>query len=245
MNEPVVDVDRVGKRFKNTWAVADLSFSVHRGEIVGLLGPNGAGKTTTLSLLLALLTPTTGRIRLFGLDVASHRQAVLGRANFSSPYADLPHRLTVRENLSVYGRLYGVRRLRETMADLAQRLEITELLDRRFGELSSGQRTRVVLAKALINSPELLLLDEPTASLDPDIADRVRTWLAEYRTRTGAAILLSSHNMAEVERLCDRVVVLRNGRCVDQDTPARLLERYGRESLEDVFLAIARKDRDP
>ncbi|MEW6681988.1 MAG: ABC transporter ATP-binding protein [Nitrospirota bacterium] len=245
MAELVVEVDRVGKRFKNVWAVSDLSFSVQRGEIVGLLGPNGAGKTTTLSMLLALLVPTTGHIRLFGLDVALHRQAVLGRMNFSSPYADLPHRLTVRQNLSVYGRLYGVKHLKGTIADLAQRLDIAVLLDRPLGELSSGQRTRVALAKALINAPELLLLDEPTASLDPDIADRVRAWLEEYRTRTGAAILLSSHNMAEVERLCDRVIVLHQGRCVDQDTPARLVERYGRRSLEDVFLAIARKDRTP
>ncbi|MFZ5863777.1 MAG: ABC transporter ATP-binding protein [Nitrospirota bacterium] len=245
MADHIVDIDRVGKRFKDVWAVSDLSFAVGRGEIVGLLGPNGAGKTTTLSMLLALLIPTTGRIRLFGLDVASHRQTVLSRMNFSSPYADLPHRLTVRENLLVYGRLYGVSRLRETIADLAQRLDIAAFLDRRFGELSSGQRTRVALAKALINAPELLLLDEPTASLDPDVADRVRTWLAEYRATTGAAILLSSHNMSEVERLCDRVIVLQHGRCVDQDTPARLIQRYGRESLEDVFLAIARKDRDP
>lgn len=245
MAEPVVEVDRVGKRFKGVWAVSELSFTVDRGEIVGLLGPNGAGKTTTLSMLLALLVPTTGRIRLFGLDVASHRQAVLARMNFSSPYADLPHRLTVRENLSVYGRLYGVSRLREAIAQLGQRLEIGSLMDRPLGELSSGQRTRVALAKALINNPELLLLDEPTASLDPDIADRVRAWLEDYRTRTGAAILLSSHNMAEVERLCDRVIVLHQGRCIDQDTPARLIERYGRRSLEDVFLAIARKDRAP
>jgi ABC-2 type transport system ATP-binding protein len=195
-------------------------------------------------MLLALLVPTTGRIRLFGADVASHRQEVLGRVNFSSPYADLPHRLTVRENLTVYGRLYGVRHVRETIADLAQRLDISEFLDRRFGELSSGQRTRVSLAKALINAPELLLLDEPTASLDPDIADRVRAWLADYRTQTGAAILLSSHNMAEVERLCDRVVVLQQGRSVAQDTPAKLVARYGRQSLEDVFLAITRKERE-
>lgn len=245
MAELVVEVDRVGKRFKNVWAVSDLSFSVQRGEIVGLLGPNGAGKTTMLSMLLALLAPTTGHIRLFGLDVALHRQAVLARMNFSSPYADLPHRLTVRQNLSVYGRLYGVKHLRETITDLAQRLDIAVLLDRPLGELSSGQRTRVALAKALINAPELLLLDEPTASLDPDIADGVRAWLEDYRTRTGAAILLSSHNMAEVERLCDRVIVLHQGRCVDQDTPARLVERHGRRSLEDVFLAIARKDRTP
>ncbi|HET8760464.1 MAG TPA: ABC transporter ATP-binding protein [Nitrospiria bacterium] len=245
MSEPVIEVEGVGKRFKDVWAVADLSFTVGRAEIVGLLGPNGAGKTTTLAMLLALLVPTAGRIRLFGLDVASHRQAVLGRMNFSSPYADLPHRLTVRENLSVYGRLYGVHRLRDTITELGQRLDLAALMDRRFGELSSGQRTRVALAKALINAPELLLLDEPTASLDPDIADRVRAWLADYRTQTGAAILLSSHNMAEVERLCDRVVVLQHGRCVAQDTPARLVAQYGRRSLEDVFLAITRKEHDP
>jgi ABC-2 type transport system ATP-binding protein len=245
MSEPVIDVDRVGKRFKHAWAVSDLSFSVERAQIVGLLGPNGAGKTTTLSMLLGLLIPTTGRIRVFGLDIGAYRQAILARMNFSSPYADLPHRLTVRQNLLVYGRLYGVRPLREVIFELASRLDITEFLDRPFGELSSGQRTRVSLAKALINSPELLLLDEPTASLDPDIADRVRAWLMDYRSRTGASILLSSHNMAEVERLCDRVIVLHQGRCVDQDTPARLIQRYGHESLEDVFLAIARKERSP
>jgi ABC-2 type transport system ATP-binding protein len=245
MAEPVVEVDRVGKQFKDTWAVSDLSFSVQRAEIVGLLGPNGAGKTTTLSMLLGLLVPTTGRIRLFGLDIASNRQTVLARMNFSSPYADLPHRLTVHENLSVYGRLYGIKPLRDAIAALAERLDISELLDRPFGELSSGQRTRVSLAKALINSPELLLLDEPTASLDPDIADRVRAWLMDYRTRSGASILLSSHNMTEVERLCDRVIVLHQGRSVDQDTPARLIERYGHESLEGVFLDIARKGRPP
>jgi len=243
MAGPVVEVEHVGKRFKNVWAVSDLSFSVQPGEIVGLLGPNGAGKTTTLSMLLALLVPTTGRIRLFGLEIAHHRQAVLARTNFSSPYADLPHRLTVRQNLLVYGRLYGVAGLRQTIVDLAARLDISALLDRPLGELSSGQRTRVALAKALINAPELLLLDEPTASLDPDIADRVRAWLEDYRTRTGAAILLSSHNMAEVERLCDRVIMLHQGRCVDQDTPARLVARHGHRSLEDAFLAIARQER--
>lgn len=245
MAEPVVEVDRVGKQFGSAWAVSDLSFTMQRGEIVGLLGPNGAGKTTTLSMLLALLVPTTGRINLFGLDIAAHRQAVLARMNFSSPYADLPHRLTVRQNLLVYGRLYGVKPLNATIADLVQRLDIAPLLDCPLSQISSGQRTRVALAKALINNPELLLLDEPTASLDPDIADRVRAWLEDYRTRTGAAILLSSHNMTEVERLCDRVMVLYQGRCVDQDTPARLIERYGHRSLEDVFLSIARKDRTP
>lgn len=240
MTEVMLDVERVGKRFQDTWAVQDLSFTLHRSEILGLLGANGAGKTTTIAMLLNLVTPTAGRIRVFGLDGVSNHRRILARMNFSSPYVDLPHRLTVRQNLTVYGHLYGVPRLREKIAALCERLEIADLQDTRYGQLSSGQRTRVALAKALINDPELLLLDEPTASLDPDVADKVRGWLAEYRTRTGAAMLISSHNMPEVERLCDRVVVLKQGRAVAEGTPGALLRRYGRQTLEEVFLHIAR-----
>ncbi|MBI3608615.1 MAG: ABC transporter ATP-binding protein [Nitrospirae bacterium] len=240
MNEEIVRVERVSKRFHHAWAVRDLSFTLHRNEILGLLGANGAGKTTTIAMLLDLVTPTVGRITLFGLDVARARHATLSRVNFSSPYVDLPHRLTVRQNLTVYGRLYGVPKLAERIAALCDHLEITNLLDTRYGNLSSGQKTRVALAKALINDPELLLLDEPTASLDPDVADKVRSWLAAYRTRTGAALLISSHNMPEVERLCDRVIVLKQGQAVAEGAPAALLRRYGRATLEDVFLDIAR-----
>jgi ABC-2 type transport system ATP-binding protein len=220
--------------------VQDLSFTLHRSEILGLLGANGAGKTTTIAMLLNLVTPTAGRIRVFGLDGVSNHRRILARMNFSSPYVDLPHRLTVRQNLTVYGHLYGVPWLREKIAALCEHLEIADLQDTRYGQLSSGQRTRVALAKALINDPEVLLLDEPTASLDPDVADKVRGWLAEYRTRTGAAMLISSHNMPEVERLCDRVVVLKQGRAVAEGTPGALLRRYGRQTLEEVFLHIAR-----
>jgi ABC-2 type transport system ATP-binding protein len=240
MTDALLEVERVGKRFQDTWAVQDLSFTLHRSEILGLLGANGAGKTTTIAMLLNLVTPTAGRIRVFGLDGVSNHRRILARMNFSSPYVDLPHRLTVRQNLTVYGHLYGVPRLREKIVALCERLEIADLQDKRYGQLSSGQRTRVALAKALINDPEVLLLDEPTASLDPDVADKVRGWLAEYRTRTGAAMLISSHNMPEVERLCDRVVVLKQGRAVAEGTPGALLRRYGRQTLEEVFLHIAR-----
>jgi ABC-2 type transport system ATP-binding protein len=240
MTDALLEVERVGKRFQDTWAVQDLSFTLHRSEILGLLGANGAGKTTTIAMLLNLVTPTAGRIRVFGLDGVSNHRRILARMNFSSPYVDLPHRLTVRQNLTVYGHLYGVPWLREKIAALCEHLEIADLQDTRYGQLSSGQRTRVALAKALINDPEVLLLDEPTASLDPDVADKVRGWLAEYRTRTGAAMLISSHNMPEVERLCDRVVVLKQGRAVAEGTPGALLRRYGRQTLEEVFLHIAR-----
>jgi len=241
MSEDILSVDRVGKRFDQTWAVKELSFSLRPSEILGLLGANGAGKTTTIAMLLGLVTPTTGRIRRFGLlDDARDWRRLLSRINFSSPYVDLPHRLTVRQNLTVYGTLYGVPRLPETIASLCERLEIAGLLDKRYGQLSSGQRTRAALAKALINDPELLLLDEPTASLDPDVADKVRGWLADYRRRTGAALLISSHNMPEIERLCDRVIVLKEGRAVAEGTPETLLRRYGRATLEEVFLHIAR-----
>lgn len=236
----VIEVEGVGKRFDQTWAVKDLSFVLHPSEILGLLGANGAGKTTTIAMLLGLVTPTTGRIRCFGLDGARNRSRILSRINFSSPYVDLPHRLTVRQNLTVYGKLYGVTRLSDKIAALCERLEIADLQDKRYGQLSSGQRTRVALAKALINDPAILFLDEPTASLDPDVADKVRGWLADYRQRTGAALLISSHNMPEVERLCDRVIVLKEGHAVAEGTPDALLHHYGRKTLEEVFLTIAR-----
>jgi ABC-2 type transport system ATP-binding protein len=221
-------------------AVDGLDFAMPRGATWGLLGGNGAGKTTTIAMLLGLLVPTSGRITALGHDMATDRFAALARMNFSSPYVALPHRLSVAENLTVYAHLYGVPRTAERIAELAEQLQLTALLKRPAGDLSAGQKTRVALAKALINRPELLLLDEPTASLDPDTGDWVRTWLERYRAETGCAILLASHNMAEVERLCDHVLVLKQGRAVDRGSPAELLARYGRDDLEEVFLDIAR-----
>ncbi len=221
-------------------AVDAISFTVARGSTAALLGGNGAGKTTTLSMLLGLLLPTAGTIRVLGEDMLRHRYRVLPRMNFSSPYVEVPRRLTVEQNLRVYGRLYGVRDVAGRIRELARDLDIADLLARQTGELSAGQRTRVALAKALINQPVVLLLDEPTASLDPDTGDWVRSYLERYRARSGATILLASHNMAEVERLCDTVLMLRRGRIVDRGSPAELLERYGQDNLEEVFLDIAR-----
>jgi ABC-2 type transport system ATP-binding protein len=237
---PAIEVSGLTKKFKETLAVDAVSFTVARGETAALLGGNGAGKTTTLSMLLGLLLPTSGKIRVFGEDMLRHRHRVLPRMNFSSPYVDLPHRLTVRENLGIYGRLYGLSRLGERIETLAKDLQLMDFLDRRTGQLSAGQKTRVALAKALLNAPELLLLDEPTASLDPDTGDWVRTYLERYQARTGAAILLASHNMGEVERLCRHVMMMRQGRIVDEGAPEALVARYGRTNLEEVFLAIAR-----
>ena len=243
MPEPVILVENLVKRYGATVAVNGIDFAVEPGVTAALLGGNGAGKTTTLSILLGLLLPTSGTVRVFGEDVLRHRYRVLPRMNFSSPYVDLPHRLTVRQNLNIYARLYGVRAARERIEQLAADLQIGRLLDRPSGKLSSGQKTRVAIAKALLNEPELLLLDEPTASLDPDTGDWVRAYLEDYRDRTGATILLASHNMAEVERLCSEVMMMKEGRIVDRGSPEALIARYGRANLEEVFLHIAREQR--
>jgi len=240
MSQSVILVDNLVKRYGKTTAVAGVSFAVERGVTTALLGGNGAGKTTTLSILLGVLLPTSGSVHVFGEDVLRHRYRVLPRMNFSSPYVDLPHRLTVKQNLSIYARLYGVPRREERIARLARDLQIEAMLDRPAGRLSGGQKTRVALAKALLNEPELLLLDEPTASLDPDTGDWVRSYLEEYRDRTGATILLASHNMAEVERLCRQVLMMKEGQIVDRGSPEELIDRYGRTNLEEVFLQIAR-----
>ena len=232
------------KRYGATLAVDAISFSAPKGATIGLLGGNGAGKTTTIAMLMGLLIPTAGTIHALGHDMATDRFAALARMNFSSPYVSLPARLSVAENLRVYGHLYGVRRIDARIAELAQQLDLTDLLDRPAGQLSAGQKTRVALAKSLINRPELLLLDEPTASLDPDTGDMVRSWLERYRAETGCTILLASHNMAEVERLCSQVLMMKQGRIVDRGSPADLLARYGRDDLEEVFLDIARNRRE-
>src|SRR5436190_8785535 len=240
MAAPAVKVDNLVKRYPTAVAVDGISFSVARGETAALLGGNGAGKTTTLAILLGLLLPSSGRVHVFGEDVLRHRYRVLSRINFSSPYVDLPHRLTVRQNLSIYARLYGLSRRAERIEAIARDFQIAPLLDRPAGKLSAGQKTRVALAKALLNEPELLLLDEPTASLDPDTGDWVRSYLEDYRARTGATLLLASHNMAEVERLCAQVLMMKEGQIVDRGSPEELIDRYGRTNLEEVFLQIAR-----
>jgi ABC-2 type transport system ATP-binding protein len=238
-----IEVQGLTKRYGDVLAVDGIDFTAPAGTTLGLLGGNGAGKTTTIAMLLGLLLPTAGSIRVLGHDMLRDRFAALARMNFSSPYVSLPQRLTVRENLAVYGHLYNVRHTGERIAELAAELDLGTLLDRPAGQLSAGQKTRVALAKSLINRPELLLLDEPTASLDPDTGDLVRTWLERYRTETGCTILLASHNMAEVERLCSHVLMLKKGQVVDRGSPQDLLDRYGRDDLEEVFLDIARDRR--
>jgi len=238
--EPAVRADRLTKVYKTSTAVDGISFALPRGSITGLLGGNGAGKTTTIAMLMGLTTPTSGSIRVLGADMPRERYRALHRMNFESPYVEMPMRLTIRQNLKVFGMLYGVANLSERIAEIAAQLELTDLLDRPTGKLSAGQKTRVSLAKALINEPDLLLLDEPTASLDPDTADWIRTHLERYRDRHGATMLIASHNMAEVERLCERVIFMKQGRIEDDDTPARLRARYGRDTLEEVFLDVAR-----
>lgn len=237
---PAIAVDNLVKVYKTSTAVDGISFRLPPGSITGLLGGNGAGKTTTIATIMGLVTPTAGTVTVLGADMPRERYRVLHRMNFESPYVDMPMRLTVRQNLSVFGQLYAVPDLKGRIAGLAADLELTEFLDRPAGKLSSGQKTRVSLAKALLNKPEVLLLDEPTASLDPDTADWVRGHLERYRRDNNATILLASHNMNEVERLCDRVIIMKKGRIEGDDTPERLLAQYGRTTLEEVFLDVAR-----
>ncbi|UFW51207.1 MULTISPECIES: ABC transporter ATP-binding protein [Bradyrhizobium] len=235
-----IEVDRLVKVYKQTRAVDDISFSLPRGSITGLLGGNGAGKTTTIAMILGLVLPTSGRVRVLGHAMPEESAAVLGRMNFESPYVHMPMRLTVRQNLTIFGKLYVVMNLAERIAKLADDLDLNDFMDRASGKLSAGQKTRVALAKALINQPELLLLDEPTASLDPDTADWVRAHLERYQKDNNATILLASHNMLEVERLCGRVIIMKRGRIEDDDTPEAIMVRYNRNTLEEVFLDVSR-----
>jgi len=240
-----IEVQQLTKVYGDVAAIKDLDFTVRRGATVALLGGNGAGKTTTLSILIGLLMPTSGRVTVLGEDMLRHRHRVLHRLNYSSPYVDLPHRLTVKDNLTVFGHLYQLDGLRARIERLSEELGFARFLKRPFGSLSAGQKTRVTLAKALLNDPDVLLMDEPTASLDPDMADYVRGYLKAYQARTGATLLLASHNMQEVERLCEDVVMLREGIKVDEGAPQALIAKYGRQTLEDVFIDIARKRRRP
>jgi ABC-2 type transport system ATP-binding protein len=237
---PAIAVEHLAKTYKATRAVDGISFRIARGSVTGLLGGNGAGKTTTIAMIMGLVLPSSGSVRVLGHAMPDESEAVLGRMNFESPYVDMPMRLTVRQNLRVFGRLYAVADLEARIAELAEDFGLKDFLDRPSGKLSSGQKTRVALAKALINRPELLLLDEPTASLDPDTADWIRGHLERYRRACGATILLASHNMLEVERLCDRVIIMKQGRIEDDGAPDEIMRRYNRDTLEEVFLDVAR-----
>jgi len=245
VSDAVIAVRDLRKRFARVEAVRGITFDVRAGTTTALLGCNGAGKTTTLSMLLGVLLPTSGAITVLGCDMLRDRHRVLPRMNFTSPYVDLPKRLTVRENLRVFADLYGVARPSMRIGELSAELDLVDLLKRPYGQLSAGQRTRVSLAKALLNRPDVLLLDEPTASLDPDIGDRMRSHLESYQRMSGCTMLLASHNMSEVERMCDDVIMLRAGTVVDNGSPTQLIERYGRDTMEEVFLDIARGVDEP
>jgi len=240
MAHAVVEVRNLTKQFDRVTAVNGISFEIYQGEILGMLGPNGAGKTTTIQMLLGITTPTRGEIRILGLDLYRDREAILGQVNFSSSYVSLPQSLTVYENLRVFARLYHVRNYREKIDHLLSVFEITQLRDTVTRKLSTGQSTRVSLAKALLNDPKILFLDEPTASLDPDIADKTRSMLKTIRDQSGLTILYTSHNMREMEEMSDRIIFLKKGEIISTGTPAEILKRFQGEDLEEVFLKVAR-----
>jgi ABC-2 type transport system ATP-binding protein len=237
---PAIAVETLCKKYGTHWAVDEVNFIVPKGWTVGLLGGNGAGKTTTIAMIMGLVVPSVGRAMVLGHDMATERHKVLKRMNFESPYVALPARLTVRENLTVFGRLYGVANVKQKIAELTEEFELGDIMDRLTGRLSAGQKTRVAVAKALINDPDVLVLDEPTASLDPDRADWVRSRLQAYQQRKGATILMSSHNMTEVEQLCDFVVIMSRGRIVALGTCRELAEQFQCKTLDEVFIKLAR-----
>ena len=236
----LIEVKILTKQFCGAAAVNGISFAIEEGKITGLLGPNGAGKTTTIQMILDLVTPTAGEIFIFGKDMRRHREEILQQLNFSSAYITLPGNLTVHENLSTFARLYGVRDRKKRIIELAEFFGITDLLSKMTGSLSTGQLTRVNLAKSLLNSPKLLLLDEPTASLDPDIADRTRKLLRKIQREQDVTILYTSHNMEEVEEMCDRVIFILKGKITDDGSPQELIAKYGRRDMNEVFLTLAR-----
>jgi len=235
MNKNVIEINNLSKQFKNTLAVKNINFKIERGKIIGLLGPNGCGKSTTIGMMLGLIKPSSGTVLINNKNIESNRTDLLSKMNFISPYIELPKKLTVEENLKVYARLYGVKNLKEKVYYLM------EFKSRKTGELSSGQKNRVSLAKALVNNPEILLLDEPTASLDPDVGDYIRSFIEEYASKENATILLASHNMNEVERLCNKVMMMKNGEIIDQGKSLDLINKHGRKNLEEVFLKIVRE----
>ena len=222
-------------------AVKNINFKINKGAIIGLLGPNGCGKSTTIGMMLGLIKPTSGTVVINGQNIENNRTSLLGKMNFISPYVELPKKLTVEENLKVYGRLYGVKNLKDRIYNVMKKLNLTQFITRKTGELSSGQKNRVSLAKALINDPEILLLDEPTASLDPDVGDYIRKIIEDFAANKGTTILLASHNMNEVERLCDEVMMMKNGEIIDKGKSIDLIDKHGRKNLEEVFLKIARE----
>ena len=238
-----IEIKNLSKEYNNILAVKNINFTINKGSIVGLLGPNGCGKTTTIGMMLGLIKPTSGTVFINGLNIENenNRTKILEKVNFISPYVELPKKLTVEENLKVYGKLYGVNNLKDKISDLMKQLNLLEFNKRKTGELSSGQKNRVSLAKALINEPEILLLDEPTASLDPDVGDFIRTYLEDFASKKNTTILLASHNMNEVERLCNEVLMMKNGKIIDKGTCNSLINKHGRKNLEETFLKIVRE----
>jgi ABC-2 type transport system ATP-binding protein len=239
-----IEVINLSKSYKFKQAVNNINFKINENEIVGLLGPNGCGKTTTIGMMLGLLKPTSGKVLINGMDIEKNKISLLHKMNFISPYIELPKKLTVRQNLVVYGKLYNVNNLNEQIDYLSNKLRLNKLLDNITGELSSGQKNRVSLAKALINNPTVLLLDEPTASLDPETGDFVRTFLESYKKEKKISVLLASHNMDEVKRLCNSVLMMKDGTIVDSGTPDNLIAKHGRKNLEEVFLELVRNKNE-
>ena len=236
-----IKIKKLTKIYNNYQAVNSISFEIEKNKTVGLLGPNGCGKTTTIGMMLGLVSPSAGEILIENKDIKYFkRDEILKRFNFASPYVELPKKLTVKQNLEIYGRLYGIKNLKERVNDISRDLDIKSFFERKTGELSSGQKNRVSLAKSLINKPEILLLDEPTASLDPDIGDFIRSYIQEYKLKNKVTILLASHNMSEVERLCDSVIMMRKGKIIDKGTCKQLIDNHGRNNLEETFLKLAR-----
>ena len=236
-----IQIKNLSKVFKKNLAVDKINFDIEKNKTVGLLGPNGCGKTTSIGMILGLIEPSEGEIIIDNKNLVSFkRDDILARINFCSPYIELPKKLTVKQNLEVYGRLYGVKNLSERILEISEDLDIKNFFKRKTGELSSGQKNRVSLAKSLINKPEILLLDEPTASLDPDIGDFVRSYIQEYRSKNQVTILLASHNMNEVERLCDSIIMMKKGKIIDRGTCKEIIKKHGRNNLEETFLKLAR-----
>ena len=236
-----LEVIGLSKIYNNKDAVKDISFKVNKNEIIGILGPNGCGKTTTIGMILGLLKPSNGKVLINGIEIEKKRVDLLNHLNFISPYIELPKKLTVKQNLEVYGRLYDVKNLKKKIEMLSEKLRLSEIIDKLTGELSSGQKNRVSLAKSIINNPTVLLLDEPTASLDPETGDFVRSFLESYQKENKASILLASHNMSEVERLCSSVLMMNKGSIVDSGKPEQLIKKHGRKNMEEVFLKITRE----